>query len=52
VVNEVQHHQKFVDTSKKKTPACQQYEMMCEAYQQERDGECHVLTYITIMHNK
>jgi len=32
VVNEVQHHQKFVDTSKKKTAACQQYEMMCKAY--------------------
>jgi len=26
----VWHHQKYVDTSKKKTAACQQYEMMCE----------------------
>lgn len=37
VVNEVQHHQQFVDANKRKSAASQQYEMICRAYKQERD---------------
>ena len=38
-MNEVQHRQQFVDADKRKSAiAQQQYEMMCKAYKQERNG--------------
>ena len=38
-MNEVQHRQQFVDANNRKSvTAQQQYEMMCKAYRQERNG--------------